>query len=120
MSESITRKNFLKKISFIGVSTFAGGFVLSSCGDPERETPAGFKDECTDLSGLSEADKETREMYEYVGYSPYEDKSCSNCNLYIPPEKGNECGGCQVVKGPINPLGHSSQWIAKAAVTPKS
>lgn len=69
---------------------------------------------CTDTSGLSESEIKTREQLKYVDKSDKPDKDCANCQLYQPPEKEGECGGCQSVPGPIHPDGYCTAWVKKS------
>lgn len=48
------------------------------------------------------------------GHSPYPDKICANCQLYVPAESPDQCGGCQLIKGPIHPNGYCTSWVQKA------
>jgi hypothetical protein len=41
-------------------------------------------------------------------------KRCSGCLHYLPAAP-NKCGGCKVVKGPINPDGNCNLYAAKPA-----
>ena len=113
----MNRKDFLKSTILLGISGAGISAVLSACGGKEKEpasgggTAAKANDPCNDLSGLTDDEKETRTTFEYVAQSPKPDQHCSNCSLFIEPEAGKTCGTCQIVKGPINPLGHCSQWI---------
>jgi hypothetical protein len=66
---------------------------------------------CADVSGLTEQEKQTRVSNAYVGKSTTEGKFCSNCSLFI---EGRPCGTCSLVKGPINPDGYCTAWVAKA------
>ena len=44
---------------------------------------------------------------------PSADKDCANCVQYVEAAP-NTCGGCKLVKGPINPKGYCLSWAAKA------
>lgn len=68
---------------------------------------------CTDTSGLPEKDITTRTNLQYYDESPDATKVCSNCNVYI-PLKPNACGGCKLMKGPVNPKGYCRQWVLRA------
>ncbi|MFZ0453245.1 MAG: twin-arginine translocation signal domain-containing protein [Ignavibacteriaceae bacterium] len=113
--QKINRKNFLKGTAALTLSGFGAVTFLAGCGK-KKEEPGEAKEAsgpCSDLSGLSAADKETRELYRYVADSPHEDKKCHLCNYFIPPENNAPCGTCQVVKGPINPGGYCTSWVKK-------
>ena len=117
--KKINRKNFLKHtaaLSFtgLGVITF-----LSGCGkgqkEPASESSQNEKEPCSDLSGLSESEKNTRDLYRYAADSPHDDKKCHMCNYFIPPKGNTTCGTCVIVKGPINPNGYCTSWVKKTA-----
>ena len=67
---------------------------------------------CTDVSNLTKEQIQTRKTLQYVDASPDAEKRCNNCRLFEPPGDGEECGGCQVVPGPIHPNGYCTAWIA--------
>lgn len=69
---------------------------------------------CTDVSNLTEQQKQTRKALQYVDDSPHADKRCNNCELFAPPAEGQACGTCQVVPGPIHPQGYCTAWVAAA------
>jgi hypothetical protein len=54
-----------------------------------------------------------RQTLQYVEESPDPEKLCSNCQLYVAPEEGAACGGCQIIKGPIAPGGYCTSWAQK-------
>jgi len=109
MSEKMNRKEFLKKLPLIGIAFVGGGLLLQSCGQSKTD-----EDPCSDLSKLTEEEKQTRKDFEYVAKSPFPDKLCSNCELWIAPGEGKVCGGCEIMQGPINPNGYCTAW-AKAS-----
>jgi hypothetical protein len=117
----ISRKNFLKNIFFSGTILLGGSALLSACGGQKKEpgsSAAKVNDPCTDLSGLSQADLQTRTQFNYTGQTPDEDKFCSNCLHWRAPKSGNNpCGTCELVKGPINPNGYCTQWMQKPKTT---
>ena len=70
---------------------------------------------CSDVSGLSPDDLRVRtETAKYVEQSPEAGKNCAGCSLYKPAAEG-QCGACTVVKGPINPNGYCTLFVAKPA-----
>lgn len=70
-------------------------------------------DSCNDVSGLNDGEKAGRAALQYVDRSTFADKHCNNCNLYQPASQPTQCGGCQVVKGPIHPSGYCTAWVQK-------
>lgn len=121
--DKLTRRQFVQTAA-AGAGFLTLGALLAGCdkggGDaaggaaggeaPKGEAPSAALD-CTDVSGLSEADKKTRDAFKYVEKSPDPKKLCSNCQLYLQPEGGSGCGGCTIVKGPINPDGYCASWV---------
>ena len=122
MKQDITREEFLQRLSLICLGAFGAGSVLSGCAKKEEaaSTPAEQpkvaveeKDPCADLSGLTEAEIEVRNTFEYVAKTPDPEKLCDNCQFWTAPEAGQFCGGCQIIKGPIHPKGYCKQWVIK-------
>jgi hypothetical protein len=69
--------------------------------------------ECTDTSDLSPADRELRgRTLRYTDTSPNPKEACRGCQQFKPRGE-NECGGCVVVRGPVNPGGRCSKWAGK-------
>lgn len=135
-NEKITRKDFLKRLSFAGAAGLGASSILAACGgggnkeasnqnakSAESGSMAGESssngemasadDPCSDLSGVPEQDLKTRKTLQYTNKTPYPDKHCSNCNFYLADKYGDKCGGCQLFKGPVNPNGHCTSWTAK-------
>ncbi len=104
---TFTRRGLLKSAMLAGATIVVGASLLSCKKKPQELN-------CTDVSLLPPAERTAREALKYVEHSPYADKKCQNCRLFVVPPKTGNCGGCQVVKGPINPDGHCISWIAKA------
>lgn len=118
-----SRRNFLQKLAALGTVGVVTPTLLSACGGGgENGTEAGAEGNvaeadfsCTDTSGLTEAQVQQRENTNYVDDSPHDDMRCNNCQLYTEPEEGAQCGGCQVVPGPIHPEGYCDLWVAQQA-----
>ena len=73
------------------------------------------KPSCNDASGLSTDEVNARIVTAaYVDQSADPAKKCSGCAQFLPAAP-NKCGGCKVVKGPINPEGGCKLWQAKPA-----
>lgn len=118
--EGITRRQFVQTAATGAVSALTLGALLSACksetggatAEKQGEQKAAELD-CTDVSALNEGEKKTRESLQYVDKSPHAGKTCANCQLFQPPAGGTGCGGCTVVKGPINPAGYCNSWVQK-------
>lgn len=68
--------------------------------------------DCSDTKGLSPDEQAGRKGVTYVDKSMDPAKLCSNCVQFEAKEAG-QCGGCKVVKGPINPNGSCTVWAQK-------
>ncbi len=139
-----TRKEFLTDASKLGVAAVIGGTWLSACGSTseqsenysqkdddatmaiQQEAEAEIKaesriddlagtDGCNDLSGLTEREISMREQLEYIAQSEDPKQVCKNCRFWQPAQPGDNCGGCQLIKGPIHPNAWCKSWMALAA-----
>jgi hypothetical protein len=120
VKELISRKQFLQRCALMGAAVVGGGSLLAGCGGggdkgesgtqtAERTTAA---DPCGDTSGLSDAELQMRVTLKYVAHSTEEGKHCSNCKFFQPDQYSEPCGGCQLLKGPVNPDGYCTSWFA--------
>jgi len=115
---SVSRRKF-----FLRLAGSAGVFLTTvllwgNCGGKKAEekgdTVSGDSvDPCSDLSGVPENDIKLREKFAYVKQSPIPDNKCNNCNLYLPPKEGSQCGGCMLFKGPVYPSAYCTYWAPK-------
>lgn len=110
----ISRRKFIVKLAVTSAGVGSLLFV-SSCGnnDTEKEkveNDSSSEDPCHE-NDLTEAQKTSRNQFEYVHKSPHPEKRCNNCQLWIEPNEGEFCGGCQIIDGSINPKGYCNQWI---------
>ena len=69
---------------------------------------------CTNTSGLSQADLATRTTFSYQDHGPDPNRVCSRCQLFQAAAP-NACGGCTLVKGPVNPGGTCTAFVARPA-----
>ena len=95
------RRFFLKKVSIGSLSILGFSQFLNACKE---------SDPCNDLTGLTEADKQLRIEFKYIGKTPYPEKRCDNCLFWTEPAEGEKCGKCQIISGPFNPAGYCDQW----------
>lgn len=110
--DQISRKDFIFKGLVTGAALAGAGAILSQCGKKE-EKPAAAAASCNDTSTLSAEDKQQRTNLQYVEKSADPAKKCSTCALFIAPAAGAACGGCNLVKGTINPEGYCTSWVTK-------
>ncbi len=66
---------------------------------------------CTDTSGLAPADAAARTDQNYLDTTPDPNRACSSCTHWLPAAEG--CGGCAVLKGPINENGTCNLFVRK-------
>ncbi|HEX2675981.1 MAG TPA: high-potential iron-sulfur protein [Polyangiales bacterium] len=89
----------------------AGSAALGGC------TALGRKLQCnepSDLRGLSDFEKSERQRLGYIERSPDVSQRCDNCSVFRAGLLGaNSCGECTLLKGPVNPAGYCSAWVAK-------
>lgn len=69
---------------------------------------------CTNTSGLSAVELAARTSLNYADRSTDPNKVCSRCQLFQAAAPG-QCGGCTLVKGPINPAGSCTGFVARPA-----
>jgi hypothetical protein len=68
---------------------------------------------CMDTSGLTPDELTMRvSTLGYTDTTLDPQKVCASCRFFKPAGE-NQCGGCQLVKGPINPGGSCKSWIKK-------
>ena len=128
MKDKITRGEFLQNLALIGFGVVSGSALISSCGGgggeestqtaskPKSATPPAPADPCADVSGLTDTELTMRnETLKYVAVTPDAEKRCDNCKFWEPGAAGASCGGCQLIKGPINPKGYCTSWFVQDA-----
>lgn len=108
----MTRRDCLRLTVFAGAAAVGGAAALQGCGNDDKGSKKQAAGDCSDVSGLSQADLQTRKAVKYVDETPEPDKTCGNCKLYTPPQGGG-CGSCTVVKGPIAKNGYCTAWVAQ-------
>ena len=112
-----SRRKFITKCLSSGSMFFGGAIILNSCNsnkngqEEKKQGKSGHS--CDDLSDVSAAEIEKRQKFGYVKKSPYPDRFCNNCSLYIPPVSDKDCGGCLLFKVPVDPGGYCMQYVAK-------
>lgn len=131
--QDVSRRNFLQRLSLMGLAGVGGSTLLSACGggDGNGGQESGTEGaqsqanglptteaDCSDLSALTAQQKKQRsqmvESLNYIEETEKPDQYCSNCALYQQPAQeettDNECGGCQLFPGPVYPEGWCSSW----------
>ena len=121
IKEFLSRRDFLKSVTILG--TVVGAGAAAGCGSKESapaasqgEAPAVVAESaCTDLSGVADSDLSIRTTLQYVDASEKPDQDCVGCQLYTAGASGAPCGTCTLIKGPIDPAGWCSSWVARQA-----
>lgn len=128
--DKLSRRDFFIRATAVGVVSVGSGTLVGACGGGESQSQSSsttaanvpadepetmVSGDCTDTSGLTEAEMTTRTSLQYVDETPNPDQRCDNCQLYVVPEEGADCGACQIIKGPIDPAGYCISWAAKAS-----
>jgi hypothetical protein len=107
----ISRRELLRDSVALGALGVAATAFALGCDKKPKEL------HCIDESALAPDEVTARHTLEYADKSPDPQKFCENCQQFTPPPPGKGCGGCKVVKGPINPKGHCKSWVAKPPTT---
>lgn len=114
MNQTYSRRKFIRKYLYLGSLLLNGKLLLSGCNSDKGARKKGQStapiDPCNDFSGVSENDKNARKKLGYVKESPHADMKCNNCNLWLPPAAGKECGGCMLFKGPVYSTAYCTYW----------
>ena len=117
MFKIYSRRKFIHHSLYVSTVFLGGGWVLSGCDTKKtaqkEEENAPPVDPCEDFSGVSESELQKREQFGYVKESPIADNQCSNCNLWIPPAAGKDCGGCMLFQGPVYTEAYCTYWAPK-------
>ncbi len=104
-----TRREFIKH-AFGASGMLLGGMFISSCGGGQKPADKKQPASCSDLSGVSEEEKEKRKKLGYVEETPIPDSKCGNCKLYLPPGDDEACGSCSLFKGPVEENGYCTYY----------
>lgn len=108
------RRSFLQKLLPGSLLATTAGLWLTGCA--KKGTGRIKKSEivkaipCEDLTGVPAVEAEKRKALGYTRLSPMPDRHCNNCQLFVPPKEGTECGGCLLFAGPVSPEGYCTYW----------
>jgi hypothetical protein len=127
LSNTLTRRDFLQSLALM-LGAAGAGALLAGCGGGSGQTEQTQQSTrqarqsvtsdgpCSDVSGLTDTELTMRnQTLQYVAKSPDPEKWCDNCKFWMPPPSGENCGTCQLIKGPINPKGYCTSWFAREA-----
>jgi hypothetical protein len=105
MQISFDRRAMLRRLAVLSVAVVTPPW-LSGC---------SRKPSCADVTGLSPDDVRARnDTAAYTETSADPVKKCSGCAQWIGAPTPTSCGGCKIVKGPINPEGSCKLFTPKA------
>ncbi|HYH57204.1 MAG TPA: high-potential iron-sulfur protein [Anseongella sp.] len=118
MNGIYSRRKFIRGALFSGPVLLGTGLIAGlaagACGRGKKtENAEGDStpvNSCEDFSGVSQEELEKRKNLGYVEESPIPDNQCQNCNLWLPPAEGKECGGCTLFKGPVYASAYCTYW----------
>jgi hypothetical protein len=115
-----TRRAFLVRAGLAGAGA---ALLLAGCGgggaQEQAQAPAGQggapaagaeTGPCDDLSGLTAAQVQVRETFEYVEQAEDPELACRLCEFWTAPEAGRHCGGCTLFAGPVSPEGSCNSF----------
>lgn len=69
---------------------------------------------CTDVSGLTPDQVNTRNTLGYEDTSTQAGKNCAKCQQFVAPPSEDKCGTCKVLPGPVHPNGYCRAFTPKA------
>ena len=110
MADRVSQRSRPSQLSrrslLVGGASFVG-LAASGC----KGTPA--PPTCTDTTGLSAEDAQTRSTLAYADRAPDPSRTCAKCAQYIAAPNDGACGSCKLLKGPISPAGTCKVFTAK-------
>jgi len=121
-NENTNRRSFILQTGAVSLAGLGLLFGLTACGGGEEKSTAaanakpaadGGHGPCDDPAKLDEAARTTRETFNYQAKAQDPAKTCRKCNFWQEPSGDGPCGGCTLVKGPINPEGTCTSWAEK-------
>lgn len=111
MNDPIPRRDALRHLGVLAASFALPAALQSGC---------SRKPSCADVTGLSPDDVRARnDTAAYTETAPDPSKKCSICAQWVSAPTPTACGGCKVVKGPINPDGWCKLFVAKSDGEPR-
>lgn len=112
---NINRRELIKNIIKASLAIPVLGFI-SACKKkpaPQSNINQDILKPCVHEVPLTHEQITTRSHLRYVEQSRIPTRTCDNCKIYINPQPGKDCGGCQVLTGPIHPKGWCMSWVAR-------
>lgn len=103
MNQSIDRREAIRRLALLSAAAVTSRLLFACKSKPN----------CNDVTGLSPDEVTARNTA--AGYTEHAldaAKKCSGCAHYVGAAP-NACGGCKVVKGPIDPEATCRLWTAR-------
>lgn len=108
MDRQVPRREALRRLAVLSASIALPGVLF--------QTSCSNKPSCSDVTGLTPEEVQARNVTnQYTETAPDPAKKCSGCAQWTGAPNAKSCGGCKVVKGPINPDGWCKLFVAKPA-----
>jgi hypothetical protein len=104
----------------VGGLTAGGVFSVAGCGSDEEKKGGADKGQKQAAAGkgcdapITPQSQQLRKSLQYVDQSPHPEKNCANCAQYL-ADKFGECGGCNLIPGPVQAKGYCLSWAAKGS-----
>nr|MEE4266409.1 hypothetical protein [Candidatus Krumholzibacteria bacterium] len=123
--QKLDRRTFFRQVGITGLAGVGLMLGLTACGGDKESgaatkaaasksaSPAASADPCSDLTGLTQDEKNMRTTLQYQATAADPAKPCHTCNFWHPPAEGTTCGTCTLMKGPIDPNGGCISWVVK-------
>lgn len=108
MRDILSRREVLRQTAAFGVMGAFG--ATAACGKEKHATIS-----CNDTTGLTAGEVQLRTVLAYADISPEAGKACARCIQFLPGPTPDACGGCKILKGPVNPKGSCRSFIVKPA-----
>jgi hypothetical protein len=84
------------------------GTLLYGCSGAEKKDTTA--NPCQDFSDLSDDEMALRSQMGYTDQSPFDDRNCVNCSLFVKTDEALSCGNCLAMKGPVADSGYCTVW----------
>jgi hypothetical protein len=110
ISAPVSRRGLLGTAATAALAVVGVGVGVTGC----KKAPLV----CDGLPGIAPADVQLRTTLDYKDTSPALDRLCVDCTLYVAAPTEDACGGCKVVRGPINPKGTCRVFLRKPPAAP--
>jgi hypothetical protein len=103
MSKGVLSRRDLLRGTVFGIGALTG---LSACNRHKAIS-------CAAVDGLSVEEILPRNKLLYSDVAADPAKTCSTCQQFVAPPSEDQCGGCKIMKGPVNPRGSCKSYVAK-------